>query len=277
MRSALAALLALAAAAPVGAQSMRSMAVARQQHGETRLQVTVAFGAGEVAIQPAAAGTLYAADLTWDAERFLPRTRWDAAAAHLAIALEPVGGGGVRVASMRHLAQRAAIALSPDAELDLDVTLGAADADLELGGLRLADLRVRTDASRATVRFSRPNPGACSRAEFRGGAAHLRLVRLGDSGCRAVRVEGGVGSVTLDLAGAWPAEAEVEVSVKLGGVRLQVPDGLGVRLTLDRFAASFQPAGFTREGEAWVSAGYATAARKLAVHVAATVGGVQVE
>jgi len=277
MRSALV-LLALALAAPAAAaQSMRSMSVSRQQHGETRLRAAIAFGAGEVSVQPAPEGTLYAANLTWDAARFVPRTRYDAAAAHLTVALEPVGGGGVRVASTRQLAQRAVIALSAAAELDLDATVGAADADLELGGLRLAELRIRTDATRATVRFSRPNPGACSRAEFRSGAAELQVVHLGDAGCRAVRVEGGVGTVTLDLRGAWPAEAELDVRVTLGSVRLRVPPDLGVRLTLERFAASFQPAGFTREGDGWVTDGCATAARKLDLRVAATVGGVQIE
>ncbi len=256
---------------------MRSMTVARQQHGETRLRAAIGFGAGDVSIQPAPEGTLYAADLTWDAERFAPRTRYDAAAAHLSIALEPIGGGGVRVASTRHLAQRAVITLSPTAELDLDATLGAADATLELGGLRLAELRVRTDATRATVRFSRPNPGACSRADFRGGAAELEISHLGDAGCRVVQVEGGVGTVTLDLGGAWPAEAKLDVSVTLGSVRLRVPRDLGVRLTLERFVASFQPAGFVQEGGAWVTEGYASAARKLELRVAATVGGVQVE
>lgn len=278
MRRPALALLALALVAPAaGAQTMRSMAVARQQHGETRLRAAITFGAGEVSIQPAPAGTLYAADLTWDADRFVPRTRYDAATAHLAIGLERVGGAGVRVASTRHLTQRAVIALSSAAELDLDATLGAAEANLELGGLRLAELRIRTDASRATIRFSRPNPGACSRAEFRGGAAELEVVHLGDAGCRTVRVEGGVGTLTLDLSGAWPPEATVDVAVTLGGVRLRVPRDLGVRLTLERFAASFQPAGFTREGGAWVSEGYASATRKLDLRVAAKVGGVQVE
>lgn len=271
-------LLALVLAAPAaGAQTMRSMSVSRQLHGETRLRAAISFGAGEVSIQPAPEGTLYAADLTWDADRFVPRTRYDAATAHLAVGLEPIGGAGVRVVSARRLEQRAVIALSPATELDLDATVGAADATLELGGLRLAELRIRTDATRATVRFSRPNPGACSRAEFRSGAAELEVVHLGDAGCRAVRVEGGVGTVMLDLAGAWPAEAELDISVTLGSVRLRVPRDLGVRLTLERFAASFQPAGFTREGGAWITEGYATAARKLELRVAATVGGVQVE
>lgn len=277
MRPALVILALVLAAPAAGAQTMRSMSVSRQLHGETRLRAAIAFGAGEVSIQPAPEGTLYAADLTWDADRFVPRTRYYAATAHLAVGLEPIGGAGVRVVSARRLEQRAVIALSPAAELDLDATVGAADATLELGGLRLAELRIRTDATRATVRFSRPNPGACSRAEFRSGAAELEVVHLGDAGCRAVRVEGGVGTVMLDLAGAWPAEAELDVSVTLGSVRLRVPRDLGVRLTLERFAASFQPAGFTREGGAWITEGYATAARRLELSVAATVGGVQVE
>jgi hypothetical protein len=273
-----AALVGLALAANgAAAQATRSMTVSRQLHGESRLRASIEFGAGEVAIQPAPAGVLYAVDLTWDRERFQPRVAYDAATTRLTVRLDRTGSNAVRVASGRPPGQRAVVALSAATELDLEASLGAADADVELGGLRLAELRVRTGATRAAVRFSRPNPGACSRAEFGAGAAELHLIRLGDSGCRRVRVEGGVGTITLDLAGAWPEGAEVDVAVTLGGVRLRVPRDVGVRLELDRLAASFKPAGFVREGDAWLSEGYADAARKVALRVSATVGGVQVE
>jgi hypothetical protein len=68
----------------------------------------------------------------------------------------------------------------------------------------------------------------------------------------------------------------LEAVVTLGGVRLVVPDGLGVRLALDRVAASFKPEGFVRQGDAWVSEGYDAATRKVDVRIAAKVGGVEV-
>jgi hypothetical protein len=50
-----------------------------------------------------------------------------------------------------------------------------------------------------------------------------------------------------------------------------------VRLTLDRFLASFDPAGLVRAGDAFQSPGYERAGRKLDIAVTTAVGGVKVE
>ena len=50
-----------------------------------------------------------------------------------------------------------------------------------------------------------------------------------------------------------------------------------VRLTLDRFLASFEPAGLVRTGGAFQSPGYDRAERKLDIDVTTAVGGVKVE
>ena len=63
----------------------------------------------------------------------------------------------------------------------------------------------------------------------------------------------------------------------VGELTLRLPRKVGVRLTLDRFLASFDPAGLVRTGNAFKSPGYDQADRTLDIDVTTAVGGVKVE
>jgi hypothetical protein len=82
-------------------------------------------------------------DLAFDEQRFLPISDYDAARSAVALGLRRGGDGGVRVVSRGQLQQSANVAFAPSVDLDLDVKLGAVDADLELGGLQLTSSRCR--------------------------------------------------------------------------------------------------------------------------------------
>jgi hypothetical protein len=63
----------------------------------------------------------------------------------------------------------------------------------------------------------------------------------------------------------------------VGELTLRLPRRVGVRITLDRFLASFDPAGLVRSGNGFQSAGYDKAERRLDIAVTTAVGGVRVE
>ena len=86
--------------------------------------------------------------------------------------------GGMR-ASHRGTPPAATIGLGTRTDLDLDIDLGAAEASLELGGIRISRLKLQTGASKTVVRFSEANPIRCSGAELSAGAAELLVVGLG--------------------------------------------------------------------------------------------------
>jgi hypothetical protein len=98
----------------------------------------------------------------------------------------------------------------------------------------------------------------------------------GNSGCRAWRIEGGVGAVDLDLAGEWPANGRLTLNMALGNVTLSVPKRLGLKVRVTGFLAGFDAKGFTKDDGVYTSANYATAGRKLEVEVRSALGGVQV-
>ena len=77
--------------------------------------------------------------------------------------------------------------------------------------------------------------------------------------------------------GAWTSNAQVAVKMAVGELTLRLPRRLGVRIGLDKFLSSFEPAGLVRRGNAFVTPGYDRAERKVDIDVTTAVGGVRVE
>ena len=256
---------------------MRPFGTFRQLHGETRLSARVEYAAGALRLAPGRPTDLYRMDVSYDENRFVPVSGFDAARAEVVLGVRPAGKGGLRVVSRHQLRQVASVAFSPRVDLTLDVALGAVDADLELGGLRLSSLNLETGASRAVVRFSQPNGTRCRIAELSAGAADLSVLGLGNARCDQIEFEGGVGKVTLDFGGVWSSSSRVGVRMAVGELTLRIPRRVGVSITLDRFLATFEPAGLVRRNEGFASTNYDRAERHLDIEVATAVGGVRVE
>jgi hypothetical protein len=277
MRGALFALALLPWAGTASAQSMRPFSTFRQQHGETRLHANLQYAAGVLRLSAGPAAELYRMDVSYDQDRFVPRSKYDAARGEVLLGVETAGRGGLRVVSQNQLRQIAHVSFSPDVDLALDVGLGAVDAELELGGLRLTDLNLETGASRAVIRFSQPNGTRCRTAQLSAGAAELSVIGLGNSRCDRIDFQGGVGKVALDFGGSWTASSEVEVRMAMGELTLRLPRQVGVRITLDKFLSAFEPAGLVRRGDSFESPGYNRDSRHLDIAVTTAVGQVRVE
>jgi hypothetical protein len=264
-------------ATPLAGQTMRSTTVTRQRQGINDLNARIEFAAGTLTLRAARGGALYNMNLQYDADRYSPISRFDAATSGLVLGVQNVGNSGLRVSSKRHLQQNAVIELSPDVNLSLDIGFGAVEAGMDLGGLRLTDARIRTAASQSSLRFSQPNRAVCSSLELNAGAAKFEAVALGNSGCQEIRFDGGVGEVTLDLTGQWVADSRLVANVAVGGLTLRLPRQLGVELVVERFLASFNPVGFTRKGASYFSEGYEARERYLRIEIKSTVGGINIE
>lgn len=268
-----------ALAAPAGtlaAQSLERYSVARQFHGEVHLAAAVDFAGGTLEVGPGDPASLYAMQLVYDAERFEPESRWAAGSTAVTLGLTTRGKAPLGVRRNSH-EQTGHVQFSPQADLDLSLALGAATSTVDLGGLRLSSLVLETGASQTEVRFGRPNAIRCTAALFRAGAASLTVTGLGNSRCDRVTFEGGMGSVVLDYTGEWSADASLQATLAVGGLTLRIPRGVGVTMSTERFLATFQPPGFTRQGNRYTSIGNATARHHLDVTLTTSLGGVTVE
>jgi hypothetical protein len=269
--------LVLVCAGPAQAQTMRPFSTYRQWHGETSMAARLEFAAGAVRVAAGRPAELYRMDVLYDGERFQPISDFDAAVGGVRLGVRSQGDGGLRVMNRGQLRQTGSVTFSPRTDLALAVTLGAVDADFELGGLRLTNLEFEAGASRATVRFSQANATRCRAATLTAGAAELTVLGLGNSRCDRIAFEGGVGRVTLDFGGAWTTSSQVAVKMALGEVALRLPKRMGVRLTLDKFLSSFEPQGLVQRGTSYFSPGYDQAARHLDIDITTAVGNVKVD
>ncbi len=263
-------------AAPLSAQTIRDYEYSRPLRGEKQLRAVVEFAAGRLAVRRGPADRLYGLTLQYDAQRFRPIGRYDAGASEVRLGVEGTGSGGLRVDRRSALPQVAVVELPASVDLALDVSIGAADGTLDLGGLRLSALQIRTGASRTALSFDTPATGGCRTASVTSGAGEVTVSNVGNSGCRSWRFDGGVGKVNLDLSGAWPADARMTLNLALGGVTLSAPRDLGLRITLSGFLSGFDATGFSKEGKTYTSTNYRTARRHLEVEVSSALGGVSV-
>jgi hypothetical protein len=257
----------------VAAQSYRTLVETRRVEAGRPLRVTVEFAAGELLVHPAEGSRTYRVDLTYAEDAFTPRVRFDAAEGLLSVRLE-----GERHTNVGDLSdQRLDLALPRDVPLDLSLSFGALEGEIELGGLALRTAEIKTGASDAVVMFSSPTTGTCERLQFHVGAAEFVASQLGNSGCRVIELSGAVGEMELDLSGERLAGVtQLIVKVGLGEVRLLVPEAVGIRLDSDRFLASVSRAGLVRQGPTSVSPGYDRAEAKLEIQVHAALGSVEI-
>lgn len=263
--------LALLAPRPALGQDWHTTSFARQVDGEQNLRVHVEYGAGRLNIEPAGAGTLYRANMRYDAEVFTPRVRY--ADGRVRFGIEGTSGGGSRNLKEQQLDLR----LTPDVPVQLELAFGAADATIELGGIRVQSAEIKTGASRTVLRVSSPNREQCERLEIEVGAARFEAQALGNLNAQRLSLTGGVGEVILDFTGDWQRDLEATIGMGLGSLTLRVPTGLGVRIVKEGLLASFDSQRLTKRGNVYYSENWDNATHKLSLEVDAALGSIRVE
>lgn len=277
----LAALLTIGTTLPAEAQSWRTVSKARRIQKLDFLQVNIEYAVGTFRVEPAPDGMLYRFESRYDEEVFHLNSNY----------LESKGRGRLRIAlggedeefKLRGLrdydreAGELELRLSRAVPLALNMQMGASEARLDLGGLRLREVVLETGASDTHVRFSEPNLEEAERCEFAAGAASLKIERLGNSNCREISIRGGVGAIDLDFSGEWRRDATADIKVGLGGIDLRIPADLGVRIEKDTFLMAFDAADLEKQdGGVYLSRNWESAARKLTIRIAGALGGVTV-
>jgi len=183
-------------------------------------EVMVTFGAGHLRIGPAATGMLVDGTYTGG------------------VKVERGGGPGrVRLSPQARPSgwtwDRApyswTMGVSGEVPLRLRVESGAADADLDLGGLRLVELRLRTGASE--TRIALPAAAGFTRVDAEGGAAAIRF-RVPDGVAARIRSSIALGSSDVDAV-RFPRNAagngweSADFATAANRVEIDVRGGIG--------------------------------------------------
>ena len=253
-------------------QSWRTVTMSRQLGNERSVEVHVQYGAGHFTVSPMDGGALYRMRIRYDEEIFEPVAEYTSGELHLGT--DNIGRR-IRL-GRREFSGEFDLELSTEVAMDLRMEFGAVKAEFDLGGLRLTNLSLSTGASRTHIDISEPNPVEMNVAQFEVGAAEFTARRLGNLNARSIRVDAGVGDISLGLTGSWQRDATLSVDMGLGSLELRLPEGLGVKIVKDTFLTSFDSEGLVKRGDAYYSLDYEDADRRLTIDIDAAFGRISV-
>ena len=257
------------------AHSWRTVSVARQAQDGDSLRVRVEYGGGTLTVARAPRPALYDLRLRYDEEHFESVRSFSPATSTLTLSVRKRGRGSL-LGGRREQRGSLALGLAAGVPLSLSLDLGAARGDLDLSGLAVRRLDVKSGASETRLRFGTPNPTPMDELTVMASAAGLDIQQLGNANAGRARVKASVAGVDLDFSGAWARDMELSLDVAVGGVTLRVPRTLGLRVRMDKVLASFDHDGFVRDGDSYYSAGWERAPRKLTIDASAVLGSVDV-
>jgi hypothetical protein len=263
------------AATGIGAQEWRTVDISRQLRDTAPHRVQVQYGAGRLDVHPQSGPMLFGMQLRYRDGGGVPLHEYDAAERILRIGLASqavrfTGRSSDRTGELH-------VGLNPNVPLELDVEVGAARADLELGGLRLTDARIHTGAADANIRFTSPNLVRLEALTIEAGAASLDARGLANANTSSVRVCGGVGDLTLGFDGVWTQDMALDASVALGRLTLLVPREIGIHISVTQVLGSLEQTGMEKRSDGYYSANWDSAKYRLRVKVQTVLGTVQVE
>jgi len=266
------------AIAPVStgtAQHWRTLDASRQLRDSGVHEVIVQYGAGRLQIVPSTEPVLYSMSLRYDEDNGRPVYDYDANRRRLTVGLTDQSFTLVRH-GRESMGSDLRLALSPSVPMDLELDVGAAHAQMDLGGLAVRDARIRIGASSSVLDFSAPNKAHLRSLDIDVGATSFLARNLGNARASEMWVRSGVGSVTLDFGGEWTEDLSLDADVALGKLEIRVPSNVGVRVTTHRVLASFDHRGLVKRGGAYYSENWDRALHKLRVRAATTFGAIEV-
>ncbi len=273
------ALASLLFAGPGMAQEWMEMRAIRQVGDEMAVDVSVEFAAGELQLYPAATGDLYDLELVYDATQFEPIREWESAdrRGRLRVGVDADDVDFKRWDKLDRPPARLALGLGTVTPATLRIEVGAAESELDLGGVPLRGLILHTGASETRLQFTHPNPVRMEELELQVGAADFEVEQLGNARFDRFIFDGAIGDVMLDFTGEWEGDAVGEIRLGLGSLSLRLPAGIGVRIERSSVLTSFDASGFRKVDGRYVSDNWDEAADRFDLRIEAAFGSVEIE
>lgn len=258
-------------------QAWRTASATRPRDASDSLHLRVNLTAGSLRVSPADEGELYDYSMRYDAAHYNVERSFDSVSHTLSLRLD--GGRRPLQGPSGNEKEHARLSLGVARGVPLDVALrlGAVEADLDLGGLAVDQLTVESAASNTALRFATPNPRRMRSLRFDVGAASIEATGIGNANVEHIDVDCGAGSLTLDFSGAWAADVDARLRVRLGTVTLRVPRDVGVRARAEVTLGTFEHEGFREQDGMHYSANWEGAQRRLTIDASMLIGTLEIE
>ncbi|MCX6055783.1 MAG: toast rack family protein [Chloroflexi bacterium] len=116
--------------------------------------------------------------------------------------------------------------------VDLSLSAGAYEGNLDLSGLSITNLSISDGASKSTVQFNSPNPVEMARLIYNTGASEISLIGLGNANVREIAFDGGVGKYTIDFSGDLKKELTMNLNAGMSDITLSIPKNARALVTI---------------------------------------------
>ena len=136
--------------------------------------------------------------------------------------------------------------------IDMEVTMGAGDGQLELDSLMLNSLR------------------------FEGGAGDIE-VDLSGSTLRDLDIRMGAGDVSVDLSGNWQQDLSANMQGGVGRATVFLPGNAGVRVKVQGGLGQVNAPGFNKDGNVYTNDAYGESDVSLEIDIEGGVGEINLE
>lgn len=244
--------------------------------GARKLEITCAFGAGHLNIEPGPideAAKIFA--------------EYDPDHVDLDVSYKMRGEAGRLFIETDHHGRNVDtddnhmdLTLSDKIPTELHLKMGACKANIELGGIPLSLLDLEIGAVSGTVEFSKPNPVRMKKMTIEVGASSAKLYQLGNANADLIKCEIGAASSHLDFSGEYHGETEVDISVGVASADIVLPKDIPVRIECDD-EGWFSSVKFRKrdldevDDGVWESPEFATAKNRLIIRIEVGMGSVK--
>lgn len=273
--------LALAAAvlpAAAGAQQWRTIESARQLTNTDAATVNVSFAGGKFELSPLPGRLLYQMQLHYDEQVADAVHEFDADSRHLTLGMSQANMGWRALRAMKNdEGGRMTLGLNPSVPMDLDLELGGAQAEVELGGMRLKSLKLKIGLAGSRVSFSSPNQIEMEELTLDVGLGGVQFENLGNANVAQININGGMDGIDLDFGDRVMRDVKVNADVAFGGLKIRIPSSVGVTIQAETKLGSFKPQGFTKVNGAWFTPNWNDASTHVTIVANTALGGLAVD
>jgi len=194
------------------------------------VDLMIEFGAGDLNIQPGAENALVTGTVSYNIVDFKPDVLVEGNQVTLRTGNLEIKG--IPIINTGDFKNEWDLQLG-SAPMNLSVSAGAYNGNIELGGLSLLSVRFTDGAAEVDVLFSEPNQVEMDTLRYDTGASSVELRGLANTNAASVIFKGGAGDYRLDFSGDLQRDMDVTVDSGMSNVEIIVPRGVTARVLYD--------------------------------------------
>ncbi|PKN97069.1 MAG: hypothetical protein CVU42_17360 [Chloroflexi bacterium HGW-Chloroflexi-4] len=127
--------------------------------------------------------------------------------------------------------------------IDLTISAGAYEGNIDLSGLSITNLNISDGASKSTIRFDSLNPVEMDELSYKTGASDVELLGLGNANTKTIYFDSGVGSYTLDFTGDVQDDIYVRVQSGMSDMTIIIPDNARAKVDFNNGLSNIEATG----------------------------------